>query len=159
MTQYLHDYFAGHTESAISGMKAALQAKSFYKRLEMRLQKGEDLKEELPVIAKVGNTGALEVVREAIKENTGKVHSVWNLPKKLQAVGTQKIDIYKEPYELIPRVVLTYRFKSKAGEVLTTITTAGENFEVDFKTKTNKMAAELSMKELEQQISFALLSS
>ena len=32
-------------------------------------------------------------------------------------------------------------------------------FEIDFKTKTNKMAAELSMKELEQQISFALLSS
>ena len=74
-------------------------------------------------------------------------------------MGTQKIDIYKEPYELIPRVVLTYRFKSKAGEVVTTITTAGENFEVDFKTKTNKMAAELSMKELEQQISFALLSA
>ena len=90
MTQYLHDYFAGHTESAISGMKAALQAKSFYKRLEMRLQKGEDLKEELPVIAKVGNTGALEVVREAIRKTQTKLTACGIFPKNYKQWAHKK---------------------------------------------------------------------
>ena len=130
MTQYLHDYFSGHATQAIEGMKAALQAQSFYKRLEMRLSKGEDLSGELPVIAQVGNAGALDVVQQAIAENKALQTSVWDLPPKVQALGKVSLDMHKEPFEHLPRVTQTLIYKCPAGAVTATVQTAGENFKV-----------------------------
>ena len=159
MTQYLHDFFAGHTERAIDGMKAALQAESFYKRLQARLAKGEDLSGEVPIIAKVGAQGALEVVEQAIQENQALVQTVWELPPKIKKLGKQQLDMQKEPFEHLPRVALTYNYKSPAGAVVVSIRTAGENFKIEMTSSPNKMAAELSLRELEKEISFALLSA
>ncbi len=69
MTQYIHDYFAGHAKKAIAGMKESQQAQSFYHRLLARLDRGEDLTAEVPQIARVGSAGAVEVVKQAIAEN------------------------------------------------------------------------------------------
>ncbi len=159
MTQYLHDYFSGHATQAIEGMKAALQAQSFYKRLEMRLSKGEDLSGELPVIAKVGTAGALEVVKDAIKENNALETSAWDLPPKVQALGKVSLDMHKEPFEHLPRVTQTLVYKCPAGAVTVTVQTAGENFKIEFTTEKTKMAAEMTMSELEKEISFSLLSA
>ncbi len=159
MTQYLHDYFSGHATQAIEGMKAALQAQSFYKRLEMRLAKGEDLSGELPVIAQVGIAGALDVVQQAIAENKALQTSVWDLPPKVQALGKVSLDMHKEPFEHLPRVTQTLIYKCPAGAVTVTVLTAGENFKVEFTTEKSKMAAEMTMRELEKEISFAQLSA
>ncbi len=159
MTQYLHDYFSGHATQAIEGMKAALQATSFYKRLEMRLNKDEDLSGELPVIAKVGIAGALEVVKDAIKENNALETSAWDLPPKVQALGKVSLDMHKEPFEHLPRVTQTLVYKCPAGAVTVTVQTAGENFKIEFTTEKTKMAAEMAMRELGKEISFALLSA
>ena len=159
MTQYLHDYFSGHATQAIEGMKAALQAQSFYKRLEMRLSKGEDLSGELPVIAQFGNAGALDVVQQAIAENKALETSVWDLPPKVQALGKLSLDMHKEPFEHLPRVTQTLIYKCPAGAVTVTVLTAGENFKVEFTTEKSKMAADMAMRELEKEISFALLSA
>lgn len=159
MTQYLHDYFSGHATQAIEGMKAALQATSFYKRLEIRLAKGEDLSGELPVIAQVGIAGALDVVQQAIAENKALQTSVWDLPPKVQALGKVSLDMHKEPFEHLPRVTQTLIYKCPAGAVTVTVLTAGENFKVEFTTEKSKMAAEMTMRELEKEISFALLSA
>ena len=159
MTQYLHDYFSGHATQAIEGMKAALQATSFYKRLEMRLNKDEDLSGELPVIAKVGIAGALEVVKDAIKENNALETSAWDLPPKVQALGKVSLDMHKEPFEHLPRVTQTLVYKCPAGAVTVTVQTAGENFKIESTTEKTKMAAEMAMRELGKEISFALLSA
>ena len=159
MTQYLHDYFSGHATQAIEGMKAALQATSFYKRLEIRLAKGEDLSGELPVIAQVGIAGALDVVQQAIAENKALQTSVWDLPPKVQALGKVSLDMHKEPFEHLPRVTQTLIYKCPAGAVTVTVQTAGENFKVEFTTEKSKMAADMAMRELEKEISFALLSA
>ena len=159
MTQYLHAYFSGHATQAIEGMKAALQATSFYKRLEMRLNKDEDLSGELPVIAKVGIAGALEVVKDAIKENNALETSAWDLPPKVQALGKVSLDMHKEPFEHLPRVTQTLVYKCPAGAVTVTVQTAGENFKIEFTTEKTKMAAEMAMRELGKEISFALLSA
>jgi hypothetical protein len=159
MTQNLHDYFAGHANQAIEGMKAALQAQSFYQRLELRLDKGEDLSGELPVIAQVGTAGALDVVKDAIAENKALETSIWNFPPKVQALGKVSLDMHKEPFEHLPRVTQTLAYKCPAGAVKVTIQTAGENFKIEFITEKAKMAAEMSLRELEKEISFALLSS
>jgi hypothetical protein len=159
MTQYLHDYFAGHATQAIEGMKAALQAQSFYKRLEMRLNKGEDLSGELPVIAKVGIAGALDVVKEAIAENKALETSVWNFSPKVHKIGKITLDMHKEPFEHLPRVTQSLDYKCPAGAVTVTIQTAGENFKIEFTTEKTRMAAEMGLRELEKEISFALLSA
>ncbi len=159
MTQYLNDYFTGHATQTIEGMKAALQATSFYKRLEMRLNKDEDLSGELPVIAKVGIAGALEVVKDAIKENNALETSAWDLPPKVQALGKVSLDMHKEPFEHLPRVTQTLVYKCPAGAVTVTVQTAGENFKIEFTTEKTKMAAEMAMRELGKEISFALLSA
>lgn len=159
MTQYLHDYFSGHAERAIAGMKSALIAQRFYERLQPRLEKGEDLSGELPIIAQVGIEGALEVVKEAIAENKALISSVWELPQKVQELGRQDIKMTMDPLEHLPRVTLGFQFKCLAGTATVKITTAGENFKLDCNTEKNKMAAEMTLRELEKQISFALLSS
>jgi hypothetical protein len=97
-----------------------LKAQGFYSRLEPRLENGEDLSGELPIIAQVGLEGALEVVKEAIEENKALVTSVWDLPKHLQTVGTQKVEITKDPIEHLPRVTMTFSYQCPSGALLVT---------------------------------------
>ncbi len=159
MKQDIHDYFSRHVVAAIAGMKQALQAQSFYRRLEMRLVKGEDLSDEIASFATVGVEGALEVVREAIKENQDKVSDVWDLPPKVKSLGTQSTKLVLEHAELIPRCSLKFLYKGSAGEVLVTCTTANENFNIEITTKAKKMAQDLVLKEFFNDLSYALLSS
>lgn len=159
MTQYLHDYFRAHAEQAIAGMKEGLQAQSFYKRLEMRLAKGEDLSGEVPLIKQVGSAGALEVVQQAIEENKIKMTAVWDLPAKVQALGRLTVKMHNEPFEHLPRVNFKFEYKAQSGPLTIQIKTAGENFTIELTTASNKMASEMSMRELEKDISLALLAS
>lgn len=157
MKQDIHDYFARHVERAIAGMKEALQAQSFYRRLEMRLIKGEDLSDELPSFSAVGVDGALEVVREALAENQAKVKAVWELPASVQRIGTQTTGLVLEHAELIPRAKLKFRYRCAAGEALVTCTTFNENFKIEVTTKAKHMAAEIVMQEFYKELSHALL--
>ena len=159
MTQALHDFFNQHAENAIAGMKQALLAQIFYKRLLPRLVAGEDLSDEIPVLAKVGQKQAIKVVKQAIEENQTNLQTVWNLPQKLQKVGKQEVRLQQEPYEPLPRVQLTFRYPSSAGEVVVRVKTMGENISISWTTPRNKMAAELGLRELEKEASFALLAS
>ena len=159
MTQYIHDYFAGHAKKAIAGMKESQQAQSFYHRLLARLDRGEDLTAEVPQIARVGSAGAVEVVKQAIKENETKFDAVWNLPKSVQGIGRQHVSMAREPYEILPRVTLAFTFVGDAGKVTVHTTTAGENVTVEFVEPKNKMAAAAAMSELEKALSFALLAA
>jgi hypothetical protein len=159
MTQYIHDYFAGHAKKAIAGMKESQQAQSFYHRLLARLDRGEDLTAEVPQIARVGSAGAVEVVKQAIAENETKFDAVWNLPKSVQGIGRQHVSMAREPYEILPRVTLAFTFVGDAGKVTVHTTTAGENVTVEFVEPKNKMAAAAAMSELEKALSFALLAA
>ena len=159
MTQYIHDYFAGHAKKAIAGMKESQQAQSFYHRLLARLERGEDLTAEVPQIARVGSAGAVEVVKQAIAENETKFDAVWNLPKSVQGIGRQHVSMAREPYEILPRVTLAFTFVGDAGKVTVHTTTAGENVTVEFVEPKNKMAAAAAMSELEKALSFALLAA
>ena len=159
MTQYIHDYFAGHAKKAIAGMKESQQAQSFYHRLLARLERGEDLTAEVPEIARVGSAGAVEVVKQAIAENETKLDAVWNLPKSVQGIGRQHVSMAREPYEILPRVTLAFTFVGDAGKVTVHTTTAGENVTVEFVEPKNKMAAAAAMSELEKALSFALLAA
>ena len=159
MTQYIHDYFAGHAKKAIAGMKESQQAQSFYHRLLARLDRGEDLTAEVPQIARVGSAGAVEVVKQAIAENETKFDAVWNLPKSVQGIGRQHVSMAREPYEILPRVTLAFTFVGDAGKVTVHTTTAGENVTIEFVEPKNKMAAAAAMSELEKALSFALLAA
>lgn len=159
MQQEIHDYFARHTQNAIAGMKEALQAQSFYRRLEMRLLKGEDLSDELPSFAAVGVEGALEVTRQAIAEYKEKEKAVWQLPVNVQKIGVQTLGLSMEHAELIPRAKLKFRFKCPAGEAIVVCTTANENFKIEISTKAKKMAAEMVMQEFAKALSHALLTA
>ena len=159
MTQYIHDYFAAHAERAITGMKESQQAQSFYRRLLARLERGEDLSAEVPEIARVGSAGAVQVVKQAIAENEAKFDATWKLPKSVQTIGSYKVNIASEPYEILPRVTMAFTFVGAAGKVTVNTTTAGENVAVEFVTPKNKMAATAAMSELEKALSFALLAA
>jgi len=159
MTQYLHDYFTAHAERAISGMKESQQAQSFYRRLLARLERGEDLSAEVPEIARVGTAGATEVIKQAISENETKFDAVWNLPKSVQGIGHQHVSMTREPYEILPRVTMTFTYTCASGKVTVQALTAGENVSVEFAAPKNKMAAEASISELEKALAFALLAA
>ena len=157
MKQHIHDYFAKHVERAIAGMKEALQAQSFYRRLEMRLVKGEDLSDELPSFSAVGADGALEVVQEALAENHSKVKAVWELPVSVQQIGTQSTNLVLEHAELIPRATIKFCYKCAAGEALVTCQTLNENFSIEISTNAERMAEDIVIQEFFKELSHALL--
>jgi hypothetical protein len=159
MTQYLHDYFTAHAERAISGMKESQQAQSFYRRLLARLERGEDLSAEVPAIARVGTAGATEVIKQAISENETKFDAVWNLPKSVQGIGRQHVSMAREPYEILPRVTMTFTYTCVSGKVTVQALTSGENVSVEFAAPKNKMAAAAAVLELEKALAFALLAA
>lgn len=159
MSQALHDYFTQHGEKALAGMKQALLAQNFYNRLLPRLIAGEDLSDEMPVIAKLGQNGTIKVAKAALAENQARMQAVWQLPPKLRKLGEQEIKMNTEPYELLPRVQMIYRYKCSAGQVVVRIETMGENVSVTWKTERNKMVAAMCLQQLEKDLAFALLAT
>ena len=159
MTQYIHDYFAAHALKAISGMKESQQAQSFYRRLLARLERGEDLSEEVPEIARVGSAGSVEVVKKALAEYEKNFKEAWDLPPTIQSQGKEHIKMYSEAYEILPRVTHTFSFSSAAGKVTVRTVTAGENLSIVFETPKNKMASDTAMNELEKAITYGLLAA
>ncbi len=159
MSQHIHEYFFAHAQKAIDEMKQSLQAQSFYRRLLERLERGEDLSEEVPEITRVGVTGALDVVKKAIAEYEKRFQTAWILPTTIQLQGKEHLQMHSETYEILPRVTHTFSFSSAAGKVTVRTETAGENISIEFETPKNKMAAATAMNELEKAITYGLLAS
>ena len=139
-------------------MKAALIAVDYYERIRVRLVKKEDLSGELAIIAKVGPAGTMTVVKEAITDYKGRVAGAWELNQRLQEIGKHKISLIVNEREHLPRVDVSYQFKSKAGIVKIHITTAGETFRLEINAGKNPMAAQMACIELEKQLTFIALT-
>ena len=158
MSELLTQYFERYAEEAITKMKAALIAVDYYERIRVRLVKKEDLSGELAIIAKVGPAGTMTVVKEAIADYKGRVAGAWALNQRLQEIGKHKVTLIVNEREHLPRVDVSYQFKSKAGIVKIHITTAGETFRLEINAGKNPMAAQMACIELEKQLTFIALT-
>jgi hypothetical protein len=158
MSALLNQYFERYAEEAITKMKAALIAVDYYERIRVRLVRKEDLSGELAIIAKVGPAGTMTVVKEAIADYKSRVAGAWALNLRLQEIGKHKISLIVNEREHLPRVDVSYQFKSKAGIVKIHITTAGETFRLEINAGKNPMAAQMACIELEKQLTFIALT-
>ena len=158
MSELLTQYFERYAEEAITKMKAALIAVDYYERIRLRLVQKEDLSGELAIIAKVGPTGTMTVVKEAMADYKGRVAGAWELNQRLQDIGKQKVSLTRDTREHLPRADVSYQFKSEAGTVKIHITTAGETFKLEINAGKNPMAAQLACIELEKQLTFIALT-
>ena len=158
MSALLNQYFERYAEEAITKMKAALIAVDYYERIRVRLVRKEDLSSELSIIAKVGPAGTMTVVKEAIADYKGRVAGAWALNQRLQEIGKHKVSLIVNEREHLPRVDVSYQFKSKAGIVKIHITTAGETFRLEINAGKNPMAAQMACIELEKQLTFIALT-
>jgi len=158
MSTLLTQYFERYSEDAIAKMKEAILAVSFYERIKLRLVKKEDLSVELPIIAKVGPAGTMAVVRQAISDYKSQIAGAWGLNPRLQDIGKQKVNLIVNEREHLPRVDVSYQFKSSAGTVKVHITTAGETFKLEINAGKNPMAAQMACIELEKQLTFIALT-
>ena len=158
MASQLNQYFERYAESAIAKMKEALLAVDYYERIRLRLLRNEDLSNELPIIAKVGPTGTMAVVNNAIAEYKAHINKAWHLPPRLQDLGTHRVNLIVNEREHLPRADVSYQFKSSAGTVKVHITTAAETYELQITAGKNPMAAELAFRELEKQLTFIALT-
>ena len=158
MSDHLTQYFERYAEEAITKMKAALIAVDYYERIRLRLVRKEDLSGELAIIAKVGPAGTMTVVKEAIADYKSQVAGAWELNKRLQDIGKYKVSLIVNEREHLPRVDVSYQFKSKAGIVKVHITTAGETFKLEINAGKNPMAAQMACIELEKQLTFIALT-
>jgi hypothetical protein len=158
MSTLLTQYFERYSEDAIAKMKEAILAVSFYERIKLRLVKKEDLSVELPIIAKVGPAGTMAVVRQAISDYKAQIAGAWGLNPRLQDIGKHKVNLIVNEREHLPRVDVSYQFKSSAGTVKVHITTAGETFKLEINAGKNPMAAQMACIELEKQLTFIALT-
>ena len=158
MSDHLTQYFERYAEEAITKMKAALIAVDYYERIRVRLARKEDLSGELAIIGKVGPAGTMTVVKEAIADYKSQVAGAWELNKRLQDIGKYKVSLIVNEREHLPRVDVSYQFKSKAGIVKVHITTAGETFRLEINAGKNPMAAQMACIELEKQLTFIALT-
>jgi hypothetical protein len=159
MTDQLTKYFEDFAESSIQRMKSALLGIRYYERIRARLAKKEDLSGELPIIAKVGPVGTMEVVKEAIADYKKQLAGAWNIHPRLQEIGKFKCVLTTNDREQIPRAELKYEFKSSAGTVKIRITSAGETYSVEINAGKNPMAAQLARRELEKNLTFIALTT
>ena len=158
MSDHLTQYFERYAEEAITKMKAALIAVDYYERIRVRLARKEDLSGELAIIGKVGPAGTMTVVKEAIADYKSQVAGAWELNQRLQDIGKYKVSLIVNEREHLPRVDVSYLFKSKAGIVKVHITTAGETFRLEINAGKNPMAAQMACIELEKQLTFIALT-
>ena len=159
MSALLTQYFERYAEAAIAKMKAALIAIDYYERIRLRLLKEEDLSGELAIIARVGATGTMAVVQEAIADYKARVAGAWALNPRLQDMGKHRLSLAVNAREQLPRADVTYQFRSAAGTVKVHITTAGETFRLEINAGRNPMAAQLACIELEKQLTFMALTA
>ena len=159
MTDQLTQYFENFAESSIQRMKDAVLAINYYERVRLRLTRKEDLSGELPDIAKLGPKATMEVVKEALADYKKNLASAWTLPPRLLELGKFKCSYVVNEREHLPRVDLTYQFKSSAGAVKIHITTAGETFRLEIDAGKNPMGAQLARRELEKNLTFIALTS
>jgi hypothetical protein len=158
MSELLTQYFERYAEEAITKMKAALIAVDYYERIRVRLARKEDLSGELAIIGKVGPAGTMTVVKEAMADYKGRVAGAWELNQRLQDIGKYKVSLIVNEREHLPRVDVSYQFKSKAGTVNIHIATAGETFKLEINAGKNPMAAQMACIELEKQLTFIALT-
>lgn len=159
MSEILTLYFENHAERSISRMKEAILAVNFYKRIKLRLDNGEDLSSEIPVIAKIGVASTIKTVKEAIADYKKNLNDAWNIHPRLLDIGAFKCSLIADSREQLPRANLLYKFKSESGTVSVHITSAGENYKVEINAGKNPMAAKLACTELEKNLTFIALSS
>jgi hypothetical protein len=154
MSEQLTKYFEQYAENGIEETKQALVAVGFYKRALDRLNAGDDLSDEMPVIAQIGPAVTREVVIEAILENKDKIKAAWQLPEHLQKRGEFIVGFNQDPREHLPRVEMSYSFTSQAGAVNVRVSTVGENFKVVIDAGKNKIASTLACAALEKHLTF-----
>ena len=159
MADQLTRYFENFAESSIQRMKDAVLAVNYYERIRQRLTKSEDLSGELPDIAKLGPKATMEVVKEAIDDYQKSLTDAWNLPPRLLELGKAKCTYVVNEREHLPRVDLTYQFKSSAGAVKIHLTSAGETYRLEINAGKNPMAAQLARRELEKNLTFIALTT
>ena len=159
MTDALQDYFCGHAKQAIEQMKRAIVAEGFYRRLDWRMQAGEDLSHEVPLVAQVGPEETQQVIREAIQEYGASIYSAWDLPARVSALGTYSVDLIHDPNEHLPRADMRFAYVCEAGEITVRIQTAGDNYRLSIESEAMPMAAAVARQELDKALGFALLSS
>jgi hypothetical protein len=159
MSDQLTQYFNQFAENAIQRMKSAILAISFYERIRVRLENGDDLSGEMPLIKKVGAKGTLKVVKQAIADYKKQRDEAWALNPRMLDIGKVKCTLVVNEREHLPRADLTYQYPSSAGNVTIHITSAGETFRLDITGPKNPMAAQLAFTELEKNLTFIALSS
>lgn len=159
MTELLIQYFEQHAEHSIECMKKAVLAVGYYERIRTRLAKKEDLSDELPILKKVSPKDAMQVVKDAIAEYKEQIAHSWDLSPRLAELGKVNITQIASEREHLPRVELTFRYKSEAGAVSVSIKSAGETYKLDIEAGKNPMAAALARAELEKQLSYIALTS
>jgi hypothetical protein len=159
MTDALQDFFCAHAEQAIEQMKRAIVAEGFYRRLDWRIQAGEDLSYEVPLVSQVGPEEALAVVREAIKEYGASIYSAWDLPQQVNALGKLDLELIHDPNEHLPRADMRFVYACDAAEITVRIQTAGENYQLRIESDAIPMAAKVARQELDRAIGFALLAN
>jgi hypothetical protein len=151
-------FFESYAQSALDQIMGSLIAKSFYQRVLERLQNKEDLSSELPILKKVGNKNAIEVVKTALLDYAKQSDEAWKLPASLINGAKSKIAQAKHHQEHIARYDVLHQFATDAGTIKVHIITLGQQIKVELNAGKNRMAAQAALYELEKQIAFATLS-
>jgi len=157
MSTLITSYFEQYTESALETVRQSLIAKRYYTSVAHRLDLGEDLSDEVPILKKVGLSKAKQVVDTALKDFQQEAKAVWELPEILQEMSQTKVTLSYNRLEILPRYRVLHQFQTVAGKVSVEIMTAGLNFRIDIKTVRNKMAAQAAMVDLEKNLAFSRL--
>lgn len=156
--QLLYQYFSQYAESGIKQMKTALIAIGFYERVKWRLERGEDLSDEVDGIAKIGNEAALQVVAEAIEQNRALIRDCWTLPQALLNAGNLEVTQEMRYTENLPRTDIYFTFKCAAGLLVVKISTTGENYKIQVTSDLAQMPKSVCVMELERVLMMASLS-
>lgn len=157
MSTLITSYFEQYTDAALETVRQSLIAKRYYTSVARRLDLGEDLSDEVPILKKVGILKAKQVVDTALKDFQQEAKAVWELPEILQEMSQTKVTLSYNRLEILPRYRVLHQFHTVAGKVSVEITTAGLNFKIDIKTVRNKMAAQAAMVDLEKNLAFSRL--
>ena len=154
MADALQDYFERYAERPIETMKASIVAQGFYQRALNRLEGGDDLSGEIPLIADLPHQTTVDVVRGAIAEYKAKVISAWDMPKAIASLGKFQIGHSHDRREHLPRVEVLMTFTTAKGRIKVTVTNAGENYKVVIDSGKNPIYGELARIELSKKLVF-----
>ena len=154
MADELQDFFERYAERAIREMKASILAQGFYQRALNRLEGGDDLSGEIPLIGQLPHQTTVDVVQDAIKEYKARVLLAWEMPKAMASLGKFKISHSHDRLEHLPRVEVLMTFPTSKARIKVTVTTAGENYKIDIDSGKNQISGELARNELSKKLVF-----